>query len=56
MWEIEDGDSNEVCLAKTMLQIDALTDDDIRIDSMLASDLFEAGAVYASEVLNSRAD
>ena len=54
MYEIEDGDSNEVCLAKTMLQLcDALSSVSDRLGLF---DLLGEGAVYAGEVLNARAD
>lgn len=56
-FEIHEGDSNEVCLAKSMLLVDHLltfghaTDNP---DAFLA--VVKEGATYANEVLNARDD
>lgn len=50
---IDPGDSNEVCLAKTMLAIDGKWSWD-SVDGGVISELVEAGVIYAREVLNAR--
>lgn len=48
---IEPGDSNETCLAKTMLAIDKAALEGTA-DQMV--DLMSEGVIYADEVLNAR--
>lgn len=50
---IEEGDSNEVCLAKTMLAIQKGWKD-LQFPVNALNDLVNEGAVYAGEVLNAR--
>jgi len=52
-WIIEDGDSNIVCLAKTMLAIQqASLAQPIDVDEL--EELIHEGVEYAGEVLNER--
>lgn len=51
---IEPGDSNEVCLAKTMLAVDASLLNDTDPDTALG--LVDEGVIYAHEVLNARGE
>ena len=52
--EIEDGDSNEVCLAKTTLALIETIDNGLYKSGEKLEPLMKAGAIYASEVLSAR--